>query len=174
MALEVGSRLGHYDVTALIGEGGMGQVYRVTRLAVVALLLFAAVVPAWSQGTEGPEAQARDALDAFRTAWNNGDNDALLRAVHFPFVTVSFNGQVVVAEKPADFTTEFAAMRAQEGWHHSFDQVEATWVSEDKVNFRVEWSRHHEDGRTDREGRIFYLVTKRDGHWGLQVRSPMR
>ena len=30
MALTVGSRLGHYDVTALIGEGGMGQVYRVT------------------------------------------------------------------------------------------------------------------------------------------------
>ncbi len=34
MALTVGSRLGHYDVTALIGEGGMGQVYnaRDTRL----------------------------------------------------------------------------------------------------------------------------------------------
>ncbi len=30
MSLEVGSRLGHYDVTALIGEGGMGQVYRAT------------------------------------------------------------------------------------------------------------------------------------------------
>ena len=28
MALTVGSRLGHYNVTALIGEGGMGQVYR--------------------------------------------------------------------------------------------------------------------------------------------------
>ncbi len=28
MALNVGSRLGHYDVTALIGEGGMGEVYR--------------------------------------------------------------------------------------------------------------------------------------------------
>ena len=28
MALQVGSRLAHYDVTALIGEGGMGQVYR--------------------------------------------------------------------------------------------------------------------------------------------------
>ena len=28
MALAVGSRLGHYDVTALIGEGGMGQVYQ--------------------------------------------------------------------------------------------------------------------------------------------------
>ena len=30
MALEVGSRLGHYDVTALIGEGGMRQVYQAT------------------------------------------------------------------------------------------------------------------------------------------------
>jgi hypothetical protein len=28
MALAVGSRLGHYDVTALIGEGGKGQVYQ--------------------------------------------------------------------------------------------------------------------------------------------------
>ena len=28
MALEIGSRLAHYDVTALIGEGGMGEVYR--------------------------------------------------------------------------------------------------------------------------------------------------
>ena len=27
MTLTVGSRLGHYDVTALIGEGGMGQEY---------------------------------------------------------------------------------------------------------------------------------------------------
>ena len=40
MALTVGSRLGHYDVTALIGEGGMGQVYqaadtKVSRLTVI-------------------------------------------------------------------------------------------------------------------------------------------
>ena len=30
MALQVGSRIAHYNVTALIGEGGMGQVYRAT------------------------------------------------------------------------------------------------------------------------------------------------
>ncbi len=30
MALDVGSHLAHYDVTALIGEGGMGQVWQTT------------------------------------------------------------------------------------------------------------------------------------------------
>jgi serine/threonine protein kinase len=28
MALSPGTRLGHYDVAALIGEGGMGEVYQ--------------------------------------------------------------------------------------------------------------------------------------------------
>ena len=28
MPLQVGSRIAHYDVTAKIGEGGMGEVYR--------------------------------------------------------------------------------------------------------------------------------------------------
>ena len=30
MSLPVGSRLGHYEVTALTGESGMGQVYQAT------------------------------------------------------------------------------------------------------------------------------------------------
>ncbi len=30
MPLNVGDRLGHYDVTAKIGQGGMGEVYKAT------------------------------------------------------------------------------------------------------------------------------------------------
>ncbi len=40
MPLNIGSRIAHYDVTALIGEGGMGQVYQATDMGRLASHIF--------------------------------------------------------------------------------------------------------------------------------------
>ena len=55
MPLSVGSRLGHYDVTALIGEGGMGQVYQAadTKLNRQVALRILRKAAAWQQCSEG-------------------------------------------------------------------------------------------------------------------------
>lgn len=48
MALDAGSRLGHYEITALLGEGGMGRVYR----AVDATLQRAVAIKVLSEADE--------------------------------------------------------------------------------------------------------------------------
>ena len=77
MPLNVGDRLGHYDVTALIGERGMGQVYQATDTQLnrqVALkvdrrstkLMFWLIIPSYwtdSQWYRFPRVQTDD-LDA--------------------------------------------------------------------------------------------------------------
>ena len=75
MALQVGSRLGHYKVTALIGEGGMGpnvttpsrgNAMKSTTLRLVgsALVALCWVPAAMAQTTESPPVQFTRAYDA--------------------------------------------------------------------------------------------------------------
>ncbi len=51
MALTVGSRLAHYDVTALIGEEGMGQVYRATDTTLSRQVAVKVLSEAYATGT---------------------------------------------------------------------------------------------------------------------------
>ena len=76
MALQVGSRLGHYDVTALIGEGGHGRGlpgHRHQALDAVARLLGR---PQW--------AVSCDAVTTFEKTLSAADRKALERMILLP------------------------------------------------------------------------------------------
>lgn len=118
--------------------------------------------------------QARAALDAFIEAWNRADLDAVRATLNYPHVTFAPGGDVIGAAGPAEFTANFERLRATEGWHHSaLERWEVLGESATTVHVAVDVTRHHEDGTQYAGGRIFYIVTQRDGHWGLQFRTPL-
>jgi hypothetical protein len=120
------------------------------------------------------ERAAQQALDDFLSAWNNADIDAVRATLNYPHITIGPAGQVLVAGTPADFRTDFAAMREREGWHSStFDSFETIATSPTKVHCQVLFSRYHADGSKYGTGRVLYIVTNQDGHWGMQLRSGM-
>ena len=66
MALSVGDRLGHYDVTALIGEGGMGQVYQATDTKLNCQVALKILSEAFATGADGAHEAFRELEDVRR------------------------------------------------------------------------------------------------------------
>tara|TARA_Y100000590_G_C15488036_1_gene926608 strand:- start:34 stop:495 length:462 start_codon:yes stop_codon:yes gene_type:complete len=118
--------------------------------------------------------QAQEALEEYFRAWNDADNEAIVEISNFPRLSLGRNGQVVVRQGPEDITTDFNLLRQAEGWDHStLDLVEVLQVSQDTVHFKVLFSRRHQDGVAYRTVPGLFIMTKQDGHWGLQLQSML-
>ena len=117
--------------------------------------------------------EAAQAVESFITAWNTGDNVELRKAMHFPFVTMA-NGNVIVAEQPADFSTDFEGMREQNDWHHStLDATRVVHTYPTSAYVEMDYSRVNSAGERYFSGTVMYIVNLRDGGWRLQFRSPV-
>lgn len=163
----------YFGVLVRRGRGAAGR--GVCAAAVVGLALVLAFggvsgVRAQEEDREH-ETAARAALDEYFRAWNAADNDAVAAVSNFPRVSLGQNGQVVVRETPEEIATDFELLR-QSGWDHTtLDLAEAIHVSSDKVHFRIVFSRYSADGNPYTTIPALYVVTNRDGHWGLQLQS---
>ena len=135
--------------------------------------LLGSVAPARAQDRSAVVA-ARAALDEYIRAWNEEDNDAIAAVTNFPRISIGLNGQVVVRENPEEIVVDFGLLRAAEGWDHTtLDLIDATQTSPDKVHFRVVTSRRQANGSPYRTTPALYIITNRNGHWGLQVQSVL-
>jgi hypothetical protein len=120
------------------------------------------------------EQAARAALEQFLAAWNAADIDAVRATLNYPHLTIGPAGQVFVVNEASAFRTDFQAMRDREGWASStFDSYDMVASSADKVHCEVVFSRYRADGECYGTGRVLYIVTNHNGHWGMQVRSGM-
>lgn len=118
-------------------------------------------------------AGARAAMDGFMAAFNAEDAEAIRRRwFHFPHVRFH-SGKVTVFERPEDYANLVWGRRGEsEGWGRSaWDEVEVIDAGPQKVHFRVRFTRYRPDGTAIGSYRSLYIVTLKDGRWGIQGRS---
>lgn len=135
--------------------------------AALALALLAA--PAFAQT---PEAEGRKAMNDFLDAFNARDVERWAATLNYPHVRLASN-QVRVYASAADFAREnrnYAARLAP--WDHSrWESMKMIQHSADKVHFQVVFVRYDATGKVIGKFPSFYVVTLKDGHWGVQARS---
>ncbi len=117
------------------------------------------------------EAAARAAIDAFFEGFNGEDDVRMRASLNFPHVRLA-SGSVRVIDDPEQFNTPFDALKRTEGWHHSrLERAEVIHAGADKVHFDVRFSRFQADGSCYATHQAVWVVTRVDGHWGIQARS---
>ncbi len=119
------------------------------------------------------EAGARKAVDDFFAALNARDLDAARNALHYPHIHIA-GPEVMVWVEPADFQIDFDALTAAEGWHHStLDLCLMRQGNPDKIHFEIQYSRHNAESGRYATYQSLWIVTRKEGRWGIQCRSVL-
>ena len=121
------------------------------------------------------ENEAVKAIEAFFHTFNAHDSDGNLKTLHFPHIRINGSGNVNIIQNATDvrpLDVALAYLTESEGWHHStLDSVERIHGSDVKVHFNIQFSRYKADGSKYAVHKSLWIVTKKDGRWGIQARS---
>lgn len=123
-----------------------------------------------------PESErgAMAALDQFMAGMNARDGALFAAALNYPHVRFASNRVRIwntAEEFGGGYIQEFLG-RAESGWARSrFDLRDVIESSADKVHIQVQFSRLDVNGNVLASYRSFWIVTRVEGHWGIQARS---
>ena len=139
---------------------------------IAALSIVVTAAPWRGQQTSSRESEARAPIDAFFTAFNARDNGALKKTLNYPHVRINEAGAVNVWKDAPEAATNFDALTRSEGWaRSSLDSVSMRQNDPVKVHFEVVFSRYKIDGTRYATYQSLWIVTRKDGAWGVQARS---
>jgi hypothetical protein len=134
-------------------------------------LLFLAAVLLHGQDP-GAESQARKAMDQFMSAFNSRDPVTWAATLNYPHVRFASN-EVKVYNTAAEFArdmTDYPKRLAP--WDHSlWESMQVVQSGSDKVHFAVVFVRYDATGKEFGKFPSLYIVTLKNGHWGVQARS---
>jgi len=136
-----------------------------------ALFLLILALPLPAQDAKA-EAEARRTMDEFMAAFNARDVEAWAATLNYPHVRFASN-QVRVWKDAEEFVRDNRNYPERLApWHHSrWDEMKVIQSGPDKVHFAVTFQRFEASGKEMAKFPSLYIVTRKDGHWGVQTRS---
>jgi hypothetical protein len=116
------------------------------------------------------EAEARKPIDDFFAALNARDIEGSRRTLHYPHIQIAGN-ELSILNDPESFQIDFQSL-SSEGWTHStLDSCIMRQSCDEKVHFEVQLSMHKATTARYATYQALWVVTKKDGAWGIQCRS---
>ncbi len=118
----------------------------------------------------GEIAAAQAVLDAYLDAFNRRDLKAWEATFNFPHVRFASNKVTIL--QPGQQTADMFTAGPLADWDHSeWARRDVINASPDKVHIHTHFNRYRKDGSLIGGFDSIYIVTKLDGHWGVQGRS---
>ncbi len=143
-------------------------------MSIMSRRLFFACILAMAANAADPDAErnARKAMGQFMTAFNSRDVQAWAATLNYPHVRFASN-QVRIYNTLEDFVRDNANYPQRLApWHHSrWESMNVIQSGPDKVHFAVEFVRYDASGKEIGRFPSLYVVTLKNGHWGIQGRS---
>ncbi len=117
------------------------------------------------------ERDALEAVNAYMRAFNARDVAGTDAALHFPHVRLA-SGKVSLMEEGGQPPDMFERFARAFGWACSrWDYRRAVQSCPEKVHFAVQFTRYRADGSAIGHFPSMWIVTKREGRWGIEARS---
>ena len=113
-------------------------------------------------------------LDSFMTHFNARDMERWSETLNYPHVRFA-GSEVTVWDTKEEYSSVdiFDRLRSA-GWHHSaWLSRKVILVSEDKVHISTVFQRYDKSNNPLKQYQSLYIVTNKDGHWGVQARSSL-
>ena len=111
-------------------------------------------------------------LDRFIETFNARAPKAWAETLNFPHVRLA-GGEVQVWATPDDYAkSNDVAQFAKTGWRYTkWDWRHLAQQGDDKLHFTLQFTRYGDNDRKIASFESLYILTRQNGHWGVQARS---
>ena len=117
---------------------------------------------------------AMQVLDSFMTSFNARNMEEWSETLNYPHVRFAGSEVTVWNTKEEYSAIDIFERLASTGWHHSaWLSWKVILVSENKVHISTIFQRYDENNNPLKQYQSLYIVTNKDGHWGVQARSSL-